>query len=124
MPNCSARRARSSRIFHLITDNLRGGAAGVFFARAEQVGVIALPLVADQLLQLFEGEAGHAGEMAFALAAEQGQVAGGARARADLPLPLLPTNAQLSPAATLRWSILRSLYRSGETCLAKFAMMT
>ncbi len=30
-----------------------------------------------------------------------------ARARADLPLPLLPTNAQLSPAATLRWSIFK-----------------
>lgn len=75
MPNCSARRAQRQDLSpHL--DNLRGGAAGVFFAWAEQVGVIALPLVADQLLQLFEGEAGHAGEMAFALAAEQGQVAG------------------------------------------------
>ncbi len=66
----------AGRIFHLILDNLRGGAAGIFFARAEQVGVIALPLVADQLLQLLEGEAGYAGEVAFALAAEQGQVAG------------------------------------------------
>lgn len=106
MPNCSARRAQRQDLSpHL--DNLRGGAAGVFFAWAEQVGVIALPLVADQLLQLLEGEAGHAGEVAFALAAEQGQVACQGRARADLPLPLLPTNAQLSPAATLRWSIFK-----------------
>ena len=66
----------AGRIFYLILDNLCGGAAGVFFAGAEQVGVIALPLVADQLLQLLEGEAGYAGEVAFVLAAEQGQVAG------------------------------------------------
>jgi hypothetical protein len=37
----------------LILDNLRR-AAGVLFAWAEQVGVVALPLIADQLLQLFE----------------------------------------------------------------------
>ncbi len=97
----------AGRIFHLVLNNLRSGAACIFFSGAEQVGVIALPLVADQLLQLFEGETCYAGEVAFALTAEQGQVTGRARARADLPLPLLPTNAQLSPAATLRWSIFK-----------------
>ena len=66
----------AGRIFHLVLNNLRSGAAGIFFSGAEQVGVIALPLVADQLLQLFEGEACYAGEVAFALTAEQGQVAG------------------------------------------------
>ncbi len=46
-------------------------------------------------------------KVAFALAAEQGQVACQGPREGGLPLPLLPTNAQLSPAATPVWSIFK-----------------
>ncbi len=75
MPNCSARRAQRAGSFTsswIISAVVRPVSSS---PGAEQVGVIALPLVADQLLQLLEGEAGYAGEVAFVLAAEQGQVA-------------------------------------------------
>ena len=125
MPKLFGQARAAGRIFHLILDNLRGGAAGIFFARAEQVGVIALPLVADQLLQLLEGEAGYAGEVAFALAAEQGQVACQGPREGGFAAAVA---ADERPAFTRRHAqvvyFLRSLYRSGETCLAKFAMMT
>jgi hypothetical protein len=60
---------RSGRVFKLILDNFRRRAAGVFFSRAEQIGVIALPLIADQLLQLLKRETGDAREGALTLPA-------------------------------------------------------
>ncbi|MNS72137.1 hypothetical protein D3C72_1055380 [compost metagenome] len=58
----------ASSVFSFVLDNFCGGAARILFAWAEQVGVIALPLVADQFLQLFEGEARDTGKTALTFA--------------------------------------------------------
>jgi len=50
--------AAAGVIFDLVLDNFSCRTAGILFAGAEQIGVVALPLVADQFLQLFEREAG------------------------------------------------------------------
>ena len=63
-------------VFNLILDNFRCRASGILFSGAEQVRVVALPLIADQLLQLFKREAGNACERILALSAEQCQLSG------------------------------------------------
>ena len=63
-------------VFDFILDNLRRRAPGVVFVRAQHVGVVALPLVADQLLQLFEGETGDPGKRAVAAAGEYRKLTG------------------------------------------------
>ena len=55
------------RVASFIFDDFRGGATGIFFAGAEHIGIVTLPLVADQFLQLFKGEASDTLKCAFAL---------------------------------------------------------
>ncbi|MNV67957.1 hypothetical protein D3C71_1607820 [compost metagenome] len=60
----------------LFLNDFRCGASGIFLAWAKQVGIVTLPFVADQLLQLFEGDAYRMLEIAAALAVEQHQFIG------------------------------------------------
>ncbi|CNT63075.1 Uncharacterised protein [Salmonella enterica subsp. enterica serovar Bovismorbificans] len=53
---------------NFILNNFRGSAPGIVFARTEHIGVITLPLIADQLLQLFKGQTSNAGKPTLALA--------------------------------------------------------
>ncbi len=63
-------------VFHLFLNDFRRGAAGVVLVRAEQIGVVALPLVADHFLQLFEGDAHRVLKIAAAFTAQQNQFVG------------------------------------------------
>ena len=87
---------RSGRVFKLILDNFRRRAAGVFFSRAEQIGVIALPLIADQLLQLLKERRVMREKVHSRCPLSRVSSPESARASADFPLPLLPTKAQLA----------------------------
>lgn len=55
-------------IFDFIENDFCRRASGVVFAGAEEIGVITLPFVADQLLQLLKGESGDTRELTAALA--------------------------------------------------------
>ena len=63
-------------ILHFILNNFRRRTAGIVFARAEQIGVVALPLVADQLLQLFKRQARQARKVALVFALEEVELSG------------------------------------------------
>ncbi|MNE89186.1 hypothetical protein D3C80_1865740 [compost metagenome] len=52
----------------LFLNDFRRGAAGVVFVRAEQVGIVALPFIADQLLQLLKGEPYYVAKITVAFA--------------------------------------------------------
>ncbi|MNC59354.1 hypothetical protein D3C77_614960 [compost metagenome] len=58
----------ASGIFVLFLNDFRRGAAGVVFVRAEQVGIVALPFIADQLLQLLKGEPYYVAKITVAFA--------------------------------------------------------
>ena len=52
-------RRAAGRVFHLVLNDFRRGSSGILFARTEHIGVITLPFIADQFLQLLEGETGY-----------------------------------------------------------------
>ncbi|MNE21318.1 hypothetical protein D3C80_1144720 [compost metagenome] len=62
-------------VFNLVLDNLRRGTAGIVFARTEQIGVVALPFVTDQFLQLLKGKTRQARKAALTFAFQLRQFA-------------------------------------------------
>ncbi|CSR89545.1 Uncharacterised protein [Shigella sonnei] len=52
-------------ILYFILNDFSRSASGVIFARAEHIGVIPLPFVADEFLQLLEGETSDVGKLAL-----------------------------------------------------------
>src|SRR5699024_3116279 len=58
-------------ILYFILNDFSRSASGVIFARGEHIGVIPQPFVADELLQLLEGETSNMGKLTLPFTFQQ-----------------------------------------------------